>query len=242
MQETMDDYKDELEASFRKLADKDVMSGKVENEDEATDNLAWEHMKELKESKETFDVKVGGMVNGGLIAYVEELRGFIPASQIAMEFVDNMDEYLGKTLNVMVITADRERKKLILSAKAVLKEAEERKKNDRMASYKEGDVVIGTIETIMPYGAFIAIGDGISGLVHISQICERRIKSPAEVLKTGDEVRARIIAIKDGKISLSIKVLEDMSEEDESEHEHIDLPEAEDVTTCLGDIFKNIRL
>ena len=111
-----------------------------------------------------------------------------------------------------------------------------------MASYKEGDVVIGTVETIMPYGAFIAIGDGISGLVHISQICERRIKSPAEVLKTGDEVRARIIAIKDGKISLSIKVLEDMSEEDESEHEHIDLPEAEDVTTCLGDIFKNIRL
>ena len=84
MQETMDDYKDELEASFRKLADKHVMSGKVENEDEATDNLAWEHMKELKESKETFDVKVGGMVNGGLIAYVEELRGFIPASQIAM--------------------------------------------------------------------------------------------------------------------------------------------------------------
>ena len=68
-----------------------------------------------------------------------------------------------------------------------------------------GLVTEGTVESLQPYGAFVNLGDGLSGLVHISQICEKRIKKPSEVLAVGDTVKVKVTAIKDGKLSLSIK-------------------------------------
>ncbi len=97
------------------------------------------------------------------------------------------------------------------------------------------------MESIQPYGAFIDLGDGLSGLVHVSQISEKRIKSPDVVLKVGDTVKVKVIAIKDGKLSLSMKALNDAAAE-EIREEKIVLPKAENVTTSLGDLFKNIKL
>ena len=244
MAESMEDYSRELEASLKRLNNGDVMSGKVENEEEAENTLAWEHMKEMKDSAEEFEVKVGGLVNGGLIAYVEEIRAFIPASQIAMEFVDNLEEYLGKTLRVRVITVDPNRKKLVLSAKIIMQEKADALKAEKQKKVHTGDILSGTVETLMPYGAFIDLGDGMSGLVHISQICEKRIKHPGIVLKEGQEIRAKVIDIRDGKISLSIKALEEPSADGEGDArlEEIDLPQTEELTTNLGSLFKNIKL
>ncbi|MCR4744040.1 MAG: S1 RNA-binding domain-containing protein [Lachnospiraceae bacterium] len=239
MAETMDDYKEELEASFKKLDEGDVMTGKVENEEQAEDNMAWQHMKELLDSKETIRVKIGGMVNGGLIAYVENIRGFIPASQISLEFVENLDEWLGKELDVRVITADSHKKRLVLSAKAILKEAKQKEHEEKLAKIQTGMVCEGKVESLQPYGAFIDLGDGISGLVHISQISEKRIGHPKEALKPDQEVRVKVIGIKDGKISLSIKAL---NEAVEPEEENFELPKTEAVTTSLGDLLKNIKL
>ena len=240
MAETMDDYKAELEASFKKLDEGDVMTGKVENEEQAENNLAWQHMKELLDSKETIRVKIGGMVNGGLIAYVENIRGFIPASQIALEFVENLDEWLGKELDVRVITADSHKKRLVLSAKVILKEAQQKEHEEKKARIQTGMVCTGKVESLQPYGAFVDLGDGISGLVHISQISEKRIGHPKEALKVDQEVKVKVIGIKDGKISLSIKALNEATEAEEEES--FELPETKAVTTSLGDLLKNIKL
>ena len=99
----------------------------------------------------------------------------------------------------------------------------------------------GKVESIQPYGAFIDLGNGLTGLVHISQICEKRIKTPAVVLHVGDEVKVKVIAVKDGKLSLSMKALQDVAAE-EIQEETIELPESEELTTNLGSLFANIKL
>ncbi len=245
MSETMEDLKEELDESLKKLDEGDVMDGKVENEETAEENMAWLHVRELYEKKENIKVKIGGMVNGGLIAYIENIRGFIPASQISTEFVENLDEWLGKTMEVRIITCNSARKKLVLSAKVILREKEEQEKAEKLSSITVGTVFEGTVETIQPYGAFVDLGDGISGLLHVSQISSKRIKTPDEVLKVGDKVKVKVTKAEEGKISLSMKAVaadEEAAEAAEVEKEVYKLPKSAPVTTSLGDLLKNIKL
>lgn len=239
--ETMEDYKEELDESLKKLEDDNVMEGKVEDEESAEENMAWAHVKELQKTKEDVKVKVGGMVNGGLIAYIDNIRGFIPASQISLDFVENLEEWLGKSLTVRVITCDSARKKLVLSAKAILREKKEEEKEMKRSGITKGMVLEGKVETIQPYGAFIDLGDGVSGLLHVSQISEKRIKTPDEVLKVGDTVKVKVIKTEDKKISLSIKAVKADEEKGEAE-ETFKLPETAPITTSLGDLLKDIKL
>src|SRR5699024_10340928 len=88
---------------------------------EATDVLAWDKLRQLKEDKTVLDVKVAEVVNAGVTAYVEGIRGFIPASKLAMHYVENHDEYLNKTIQVQVFDLAEEKERLILSAKEVLR-------------------------------------------------------------------------------------------------------------------------
>ena len=180
MEETMKDYEKELEASFRKIREGDVISGTVidVNEEEITldlkyytqgiikaedmsndpafsllndvkagdvieatvirmddgqgnillskkeanEVLSWDVLEQMKEEKTDVTVKVSEAVNGGAVAYVEGIRGFIPASQLDLNYVEEPADYVGKTLKVRVITVDQEREKLVLSAKEILKE------------------------------------------------------------------------------------------------------------------------
>ena len=103
-------------------------------------------------------------------------------------------------------------------------------------------VTEGVVESLQPYGAFVDLGNGLSGLVHISQICEKRIKKPSEVLTVGDKVKVKVTAVKDGKLSLSIKEATDMMAK-EIEEEVIELPDSkEEASTSLGALFANIKL
>ena len=95
----------------------------------------------------------------------------------------------------------------MLSAREILKAEEKKAKEALLASVEIGSVLKGNVESIQSYGAFVRLGNGLSGLVHISQISNQRIKSADQVLKVGDEVDVKVIGIKDGKISLSIKAL-----------------------------------
>ncbi|MBO6133007.1 MAG: S1 RNA-binding domain-containing protein [Lachnospiraceae bacterium] len=243
MAETMDDFKKEIDSSLEKVEQGDVMAGKVETEEQAAVNLAWQHVKEMKDEKKDFTVKVGGMVNGGLIAYVENIRGFIPASQLSLGFVENLDEWLGKDLKVRIITADQGRKRLVMSAKVILKEQADKERKKRLNSIQVGQVVEGTVETIQDYGAFVNIADGVTGLLHVSQISDKRIKSPQDVLKVGDKVTAKVIKTEGGKISLSIRALKEAEEKAvAAENEHYSLPKSSAVTTNLGDLLKGIKL
>ena len=101
----------------------------------------------------------------------------------------------------------------------------------------------GTVESLMPYGAFVALPEGLSGLVHISQISQRRIKKPSEVLNTGDKVKVKILNTNDGKISLSMKAVEDNTQVDEVEKvETAKYSSKEQIGTSLGDLFKKLNL
>ena len=301
MEETMKDYEKELEASFRKIREGDVISGTVidVNEEEITldlkyytqgiikaedmsndpafsllndvkagdvieatvirmddgqgnillskkeanEVLSWDVLGQMKEEKTDVTVKVSEAVNGGAVAYVEGIRGFIPASQLDLNYVEDPSAYVGKTLKVRVITVDQEREKLVLSAKEILKEQQKEEHDHKVAMIVPGTILEGTVESLQTYGAFIDLKDGLSGLVHISQICQKRIKKPSEVLKAGDKVKVKVLNTNDGKISLSIKAVAE--EQEASEVEDFDtasFSSNESVGTSLGDLFAKLKL
>ena len=192
MEETMKDYEKELEASFRKIREGDVISGTVidVNEEEVTldlkyytqgiikaedmsndpafsllndvkagdvieatvirmddgqgnillskkeanEVLSWDVLEQMKEEKTDVTVKVSEAVNGGAVAYVEGIRGFIPASQLDLNYVEEPADYVGKTLKVRVITVDQEKEKLVLSAKEILKEQQKEEHDHKVAT------------------------------------------------------------------------------------------------------------
>ena len=300
MSETMKDYEKELEASFKKVQEGDILTGTVISVDEkevvldlryyaegiipaedysrepsfnlkedvhvgdevsatvvrtddghgnillsrveATDVLAWDRLKEMKASGEVIDVIVKGVVNSGVVAYVEGIRGFIPASKLALSYVEDTNDYLNKHLQVQVIDVDEDNKKLILSAKELLREKAEEERKNKILNIQPGFVTEGKVESLQPYGAFVDLGNGLSGLVHISQICEKRIKKPSEVLTVGDTVKVKVISVKDGKLSLSIKEASDLMAKD-VEEETFEIPDSgEQATTSLGSLFANIKL
>ena len=208
-------------------------------EEHFDDANPWNRVMDYMEKKTVLPVKVEGIVNGGAIAMVEGLRGFIPASKLSLSYIEDLETYLLKDIEVRVIDVDQANNRLVLSAREILKEKEQQARAEQIASIKTGTVMEGTVETLQNYGAVIKPDNGLSGLVHISQISQKRIKTPGEVLKVGDTVKVKVIGIKEGKISLSMKALEEHQEEVE---ERVEIPKSENIGTSLGDLFKNIKL
>ena len=210
---------------------------------EASAVLAWDKLKNLMESQENVTVKVTDVTKGGVVAFLEGVRGFIPASKISLEYVEDaeLENYLHQTLEVRVINVDVENKRLVLSAREILKEAADAERAKKISNVEVGLVTEGVVETLKPYGAFVNLGNGLSGLLHISQICNNRIKHPGVVLKEGQTVKVKITEIKDGKLSLSMKALEDVAAK-EIEEEVFEIPEAEEVTTSLGSLLAGFKL
>ncbi len=210
-------------------------------EEHFDDANPWNIIADHLEKKTVLPVKIEGIVNGGVIAVVEGIRGFIPASQLSLSYVENLEDYLLQDIEVQVIEAVQADNRLILSAKNLLKEKARKEKEALVASVEVGTVLSGKVETLQNYGAFVRLENGLSGLVHVSQISDKRIKTPADVLEVGQEVQVKVIAIKDGKISLSMKALIEKKEE-EVVVEKVDIPKVENIGTSLGDLFKNIKL
>ena len=208
-------------------------------EEHFDDANPWNVVKSYMEKGTILPVKVEGIVNGGAIAMIEGIRGFIPASRLSLSHVDDLNPWLGRELKVRIITADAENDKLVLSAREILKEQRDAEKKLKVAEIKEGEVLTGKVETIKDYGAFVDLGDGVSGLVHISQISLDRIKHPSVVLKEGQEVQVKVIGNKDGKISLSMKAL--LQEKEQEEEVHVEIPEAEEIGTSMGDLLKKFK-
>lgn len=297
--ETMEDYKAELEASFRRINEGDIISGTVIdiNEEEVTldlkyyaqgiikvadlsndpdfmvfeeihegdvieatvvkrddgqgnillsrkeanDVLAWDKLKEMMEQETTVTVRIRESVPSGVVAYLEGIRAFIPASQITVDYVEDTEGWIGKEIPVRVITVDAENEKLVLSGKVVAREAEQEERNHKISMIVPGTVLEGTVETLMPYGAFISLGDGLSGLVHISQICERRISKPSEVLKVGQKVKAKVLNTNDNKISLSMKALEEEMVDTEGVEDLQAYTNTEATGTSLGSLLAGFK-
>jgi len=232
MEETMKDFEEMLEQSYS------LMGDGVHDTDEL---LAWRKAGEMKESQENLTVTVSEVVKGGVVADFEGIRAFIPISKLSLERVEDLSPFLGQELEVRVFEANMDEDKLILSAKEILKERREQSRKKKLSDVREGQVFHGTVATIKDYGAFIDLGDGLSGLVHISQIAHNRIRHPGVVLQEGQEVDVKVIGIKDGKISLSIKALLEAPEEEAPEGEEVQIPEAGEIGTSLGDLLKDFK-
>ena len=211
-------------------------------EEHFDDANPWNIVKDYLEKGTVLHVTIEGIVNGGAIAMVEGIRGFIPASRLSLSYIEDLESYLLKEVDVKVIEADQAQGRLILSAREILREQEKKAKEELLASVKVGSILKGKVESLQTYGAFIRLENGLSGLVHISQISTQRIKSPDQVLKVDDEVDVKVIGIKEGKISLSIKALMEEKESEEEPEEKIELPKSEAIGTSLGDLFKNLKL
>lgn len=209
----------------------------------ADDVLAWDHLIDALENKKIVNVKISQAVKGGVLSYLHGVRAFIPASQLSMTYVEDLETWVGNEVEAIVITASAEDKRLVLSSKEVERENFQKNMEHKISQLQQGIVTTGKVEKIVPYGAFVNIGDGLSGLVHISQICWKRIKSPNEIIKEGDEVTVKVIEIKDGKISLSMKAIEDKENVIE---DVVGAPSTystgEEATTGLASLLKNIKL
>jgi small subunit ribosomal protein S1 len=215
----------------------------------ASQTLAWDKLKQYMADKTVLTVKISGVTNAGVISYLEDVRGFIPASQLSLEYVEDLNTWLNKIVRVQVITVDPAKKKLVMSAKNILREEEREAQNHKIAMMVPGTEVEGVVESIMPYGAFVNLGEGLSGLVHVSQISQKRVKTPADVLSVGQKVNAKILNTKDGKIALSMKALEESPREYTPRNDKkggrkddFHYKSEGEVTTNLGSLFKNLKL
>ena len=208
----------------------------------AADELAWEKLRELKANRTVCRIKTGEAVPGGATAYIEGVRAFIPASRLALEYVEDTSAYAYRELDVIVAEVNENDKKVILSARDVERDKAAAEKSERVSKLQKGVVVNGTVEKLMPFGAFVSIGEDLSGLVHISQICGKRLRSPAEVLKVGDEVTVKIVDIKDGKISLSMTAVDEKDDAlDDVEEAETSYTSGESAVTGLGDLLKGFK-
>ena len=207
---------------------------------QANDVLAWDKLKEYMENGTDLTVQIKGVVNKGVIAYVEGIRGFIPASKLSLSYVENLEDWLLKEIQVRVITADAEAHRLVLSAREILKEKEAEEKKALVSNVQVGLVTEGVVESVKDYGAFVRLSNGLTGLVHVSQISDKHIKNPRTVLNEGDTVKVKVIGIKDGKISLSMKALNDVASE-EIQEEAVEIPQAEEIGSNLGALLKGFH-
>ncbi len=208
----------------------------------AIDVLAWDKLKEMMDNKEVVTVQILETVKAGVVTYLEGIRAFIPASQLSDAYVENTSEWIDKNVDVRIITCDPEKKRLVLSGREVARDRRREERRRRIDAMQVGTVLEGTVETIKPYGAFVDLGDGISGLVHVSQMSMKRVENPAEVVKEGEKVKVKVTKVADGKISLSMKALEDAPVQEKEESVDISLyTTKENATTSLGDLLKGFK-
>jgi len=166
----------------------------------------WENLIKIKKMNKSIRVRTSEAVKGGIIAYYNEIRGFIPASHLSNNYVSDLNEFVDKILDVKVLDLDKKNNRVVFSHKEILKEVAEKKKKELWDTLEKDKVVEGIVKQFTNFGAFIDLG-GVDGLVHISEISWGRIKHPSDVLSIGDKVEVYIQDIdrKSEKISLSLK-------------------------------------
>jgi (E)-4-hydroxy-3-methyl-but-2-enyl pyrophosphate reductase (IPP and DMAPP forming) len=168
---------------------------------------AFNRLAELAESKEEISAVVTEVVKGGLLIDVG-IRGFVPASQVQLGYIEDLSTFVGQTLRLRVLEFNPAKRKVILSQKVILAEEQLAKRTHLLETLKEGDVVKGIARRITNFGVFVDLG-GLDGLLHISDISYTRISHPSELINIGDEIEVQILKVdkENGKISLGLKQL-----------------------------------
>lgn len=201
-----------------KVLDVDNDEGYVElSLAEAGKQKAWGEVDDIRGRDEAFTVKITGFNKGGLVANVKGIPAFLPVSQLAAEHYPKvasgerteignaLQKLVGQEITVKVIDANPRAGKLIISEK----EATEISSRELVKNYKVGQDIDGVVSGVADFGAFVKFVDNpsVEGLIHVSELDYRIVENPKDVVKVDDVIKARIVDIKDGKISLSLKAL-----------------------------------
>lgn len=170
----------------------------------------WSVLEHLFESREPVVAKITEITNGGAIAYVSGVKVFIPASQLSDRFIKDLNSFLKKEVEIRIIEVNRQKRKVIGSAKVLLNESRQQIEEAFWSNAEIGKKYKGTVKSIMDFGVFVDIG-GVDGLVHISELSWDRIKHPSSVVNTGDIIEVSLIDFdrEKKKISLGYRKLED---------------------------------
>ena len=213
-------------AMIRKIGIGDEIQGKVvstENEEgyveislkEARQAIIWEEAIAAIRDKTVLELPVTDANKGGLLITWQGIQGFLPASQLKTEhyprvpdgdkdkILEELNKLIGQKLAVSIIGAEPKEGKLIFSEK----DPQEKDKGEMVDKFELGDIIDGEVTGAVDFGVFIKITEGLEGLVHISELDWSLVEDPRKIYRAGDKVKAKIIEIKDGKISLSIKAL-----------------------------------
>jgi small subunit ribosomal protein S1 len=181
----------------------------------ASQEMAWEKLATAKEQGEIIEVTVKGANKGGLLCTVENIQAFLPASQLSPEnypkvegaepskIAQELQKLIGKKLKIKIFDLNPAEKKLILSEKAIKKEAAE----EELTTYKVGDVVDGAISGVTSFGAFLKFGQNLEGLIRSQEMPEPSESSPSLNLKIGQAIKAKIIEIASGRVYFTLKDL-----------------------------------
>ena len=161
-------------------------------------------------SEKVFEGVGKEVVKGGLIATIEGVRAFVPASQLSTKYVEKIEDMVGKPITLKVIEVDKSRKRIVASHKAVMMEEAEQARKQRWAELEVGSKVKGVVRRLTDFGAFVDIGGGIDGLIHITDVSWSRVKKPSEVLSVGQEVEVLIrdVNVEKQRVSLGYKQLQ----------------------------------
>lgn len=217
------DYGGEIKKSLKIGDEINAVVLDLENDDgyvelslkQASKEEVWAELKEKMEKGDVVNAKIVDANKGGLIIEVKGVGGFLPVSQLAMvhyprveggdknKILGKLKEYIEQDFQVKIITVSPEEEQIVVSEKSALFN------RDLFEGIKTGDIVEGEVSGVVDFGAFVKFGENIEGLVHISELAWQLIDDPREIIKPGDKVKAKIMSIDDGKVSLSIKALKD---------------------------------
>jgi small subunit ribosomal protein S1 len=182
----------------------------------AAKDRGWDELQKVFDNQEIIEVTPYDANRGGLLVELEGIRGFLPVSQLAAghyprvsgadkdEILQKLNQLVGKPIRTRILDISRKDNKLIFSEKEAIKDDMQ----DRFAKLKVGDEVEGIITGVIDFGAFVNV-DGIEGLIHISEISWERVENPRDYVKTGETVKAKIIAIDKDRLSLSLKQMQE---------------------------------
>lgn len=182
---------------------------------EANLKQLWSDLQEKRTNSESITVRVTEANRGGLVIEYSGIVGFLPVSQLSPsnyprveggdknKILKHLNGFVGKELSVKIITLDKKSEKLIVSEKA----AQEKELQKNIEKHKEGDIIEGTITALADFGAFIKFGNNLEGLAHISELDWETLDHPSQAVRENEKVKAQIINIANGRISLSLKAL-----------------------------------
>lgn len=167
-------------------------------------------LRKARDTHGNVEGRVFGWNPGGFHVVIDGLAAFVPRSEMELEPIAEPEAYLDKTFPFRVLKIQGKGRRIVLSRTAILREQQEKETKATLSKLRANDVLKGKVASLTDFGAFVDIGHGVEGLVHVSEISRSRVQKPADALQVGQEVDVKVLKVEKGgkRVSLSMKALE----------------------------------